>query len=219
MKVQAYSYDRVSSKGQIPGHGFQRQDDKIQTWADRNGYEIVDSFRDAWTGTDENRPDFMKMLSKLIANGVKTVLVESQSRFARDLEVQINLMALLVSHDITLIFCDTGMEITRNTIQNPIIKAVVNILGAVYELHKDIIVDRMRCAREAKKAATGRCEGDKPYGTKPGEKAVVLRIQALKRTGKNYSAIARILNEDGVKSRYGGRWYCGTVRNVVRRVS
>ena len=45
----AVGYLRVSSKGQIKGHGFARQKDEIQAYAKKNGYKIIQLYKEAYT--------------------------------------------------------------------------------------------------------------------------------------------------------------------------
>jgi hypothetical protein len=47
------------------------------------------------------------------------------------------------------------------------------VLGAVAQFEKAVIVSKLKAARVRKRRATGRCEGRKPYGTRPGEADVV----------------------------------------------
>jgi DNA invertase Pin-like site-specific DNA recombinase len=60
-------------------------------FAKRAGYELVDEFYDAAvSGADpiDMRPGFAAMLERIEGNGVRTIIVETASRFARDLMVQ-----------------------------------------------------------------------------------------------------------------------------------
>ena len=57
------------------------------------------------------------------------------------------------------------------------------MMGAVAQYDKSMIVVKLRAARQRKKARTGRCESAKPYGYYPGEKAVIERMSALRAQG------------------------------------
>ena len=82
------------------------------------------------------------------------------------------------------------------------------VLGAVSQFDKSVTVLKLRAARERVKRRNGRCEGRKPYGTRPGEHTVLQRIQELRRKprGENrlsVAKIAEILNREGHPTRTG----------------
>ena len=39
--VKAFAYTRVSGKGQLEGHGLERQHDAIQKYASNTGYQVT----------------------------------------------------------------------------------------------------------------------------------------------------------------------------------
>src|SRR5207342_1554833 len=89
-RTAAVSYLRVSGKGQVEGDGFPRQREAVTRFATRNGYELVDEFRDEGvSGTKElsDRPGLAALIDRVESNGVKVVVVERADRLARDLMV------------------------------------------------------------------------------------------------------------------------------------
>lgn len=85
-----------------------------------------------------------------------------------------------------------------------------------------MIVSKLKAARPRKKRATGRYEGRKPYGAKPGEAETLARILKLRRKPKggerlSFAAIAERLNAEGVQTRTGRPWAPETVRGIVQR--
>lgn len=219
--VAAFAYLRVSSSGQIKGHGFDRQRETIAAFASQNGYRVEETFRDAFTGTEADRPEFNRMVATILGNGVRTILVESLDRLARDVMVQSLLLAKLAQHEIKLVNCVTGEEVTASMSDDPMRKALIQIQSVFSELEKSRLVGKLRRAREAKKGATGKCEGRKAFGEKPGEKQVVEKMRLLrrKRNGKrtSFARIASRLNEDCVPTRTGARWHTTTVKNILTR--
>lgn len=220
-RIPVFAYLRVSSKGQVKGHGFERQEETISEFARGNGFTISAIFRDAFTGTEADRPEFNRMVAEILGNGVHTILVESLDRLARDVMIQSLLLAKLAQHDITLINCVTGEDVTASMSEDPMRKALIQIQSVFSELEKSRLVSKLRRAREAKKAAAGKCEGRKAYGDKPGEEDVIELMRSLrrKREGKrlSFARVAFELNERQVPTRTGAHWHTTTVRNILSR--
>ena len=125
MSVEAFGYVGVTGKGQLKGHGPERQRQDIAAFAKRNGFKVIEWYDDAHTGTEEDRPQFMVTLERLMTDGVKVVIVESLDRFARDMAIQSQLLAKLLASDITLIPANTGHELNAETLDdNPMLKAM-----------------------------------------------------------------------------------------------
>ncbi|MFC1652250.1 recombinase family protein [Planctomycetota bacterium] len=221
---QAVGYLRVSSKGQIRGHGFDRQRDEIKRYAKKDGYEIVQWYKEAYTGTEEDRPEFICMVEDLLTNGCRTIIIECMDRFGRRSMVSEQLLALLIRKDIAMISAMTGQCVTADVQDenDPWEKFIVQIQSNFAELDKRLLVRKLRMAREAKKAKTGRCEGRKPYGFYPGEQDVIRRIRQLARKPHGEErlgcrAIARQLNKEGVRTRSGVPWSSTQVKSILSR--
>ena len=221
-KTTAFAYLRVSSKGQVTGHGFDRQAETINTFARQNGYIVEQTYRDAFTGTEADRPEFNAMVGAILVNGVRVILVESLDRLARDVMVQSLLLAKLAQHEITLINCVTGEDVTASLESDPMRKALIQIQSVFSELEKSRLVAKLRHAREAVKQRDGKCEGRKAFGVKEGEREVVDLMRSLrrKRAGKrmSFARIAVELNERSAPTRTGADWQTTTVRNILSRV-
>jgi DNA invertase Pin-like site-specific DNA recombinase len=218
----AYGYCRVSGKGQVKGYGLPRQRSDIDSYADRHGIRIAHYYEDAHTGTEADRPEFVHMLSDMMGNGVKVVVVESLDRLARDLMIQTQLLAKLVIEGITLIAANTGEDVTGAMEDDPMRKAMIQIQGVFAELDKSLLVRRLRKGREQKRFKLGKCEGQKAYGEKAGEDLIVDRIRRLRRKprgGKRRSLreIADILNDEGFVTRSGCIWSASIVQGIVER--
>lgn len=223
-KKEAVGYLRVSSKGQIKGHGFARQKDEIQAYAKKNGYEIIQWYKEAYTGTEEDRPEFISMVEDLLSNGCRTIIIECMDRFGRRSMVSEQLLALLIRKDIAMISAMTGQNITEDVQDenDPWKKFIVQIQNNIAELDKRLLVRKLRKAREAKRTETGRCEGRKAYGYYPGEDKIIKRIKELyrkphgeKRLG--FMTIAKRLDEEGVPTRTGAKWSDVLVKSILTR--
>jgi len=221
MKTEVVAYCRVSSIGQKnTGTGLDRQEEAIRAFTKQAGYKLIEVYQEAFTGTENDRPVFESMIADLLDNGCRTIVVECLDRLARDLSVQLQIIALLASKKITLINAMTGQDVTKPT--DAMAKAMCQIQGVFAELDKSLLVRKLRKGRQAKKDKTGSCEGRKPYGYHPGEAEVLAYIKKLHRKAKGRDrrspdAIAKILNKEGIKTRSGGKWYGNTIRRIVNR--
>jgi DNA invertase Pin-like site-specific DNA recombinase len=91
--VEAVAYLRTSSAANVgrDKDSERRQRKAIESFARSDKIVIVDWFNDpAVSGADpiETRPGFAGLLDRIEGNGVRIVLVEDASRFARDLVAQ-----------------------------------------------------------------------------------------------------------------------------------
>src|SRR4051812_38585783 len=111
-KVKAVAYVRTSSAANV---GVDKDSDKrqlaaIERFARSAGFDVIDTYYDAAvSGADpvQARPGFVEMLKRIEGNGVRTILVETASRFARDLMVQEVGFAMLQGRGIDLIAADS----------------------------------------------------------------------------------------------------------------
>jgi DNA invertase Pin-like site-specific DNA recombinase len=218
-QIQAVSYLRVSSVGQVSGDGFPRQREAIQTYAERNGIQIVGEFRDEGvSGTVDHgeREGFKALLERIAGNCVRLVLIERPDRLARDLLVQETLLASLIRLGVRVID-SSGTDLTDES--DPSRVLIRQVLGAVAQHDRACLVAKLRAARQRQRVATGRCEGRKPFGTKVGEDRGLDRIKQLKGQGCSLRVIAHTLNAEGIPTRGGKAWSFGTVARLASRIT
>lgn len=213
--IQAFGYIRVSGKSQLEGDGFPRQREAIYTYAAAAGLEIIHIYEErAIAGSTEwdDRPAWLEMLGAIIADGVDTIVIENLNRLARTLMVQEHIIADLKKRGITLISTaepDLGSD-------DPTRVLMRQVLGAVAQYDRAMIVLKLRGARRRIKAQEGRCEGRKPYGFRPDEKATMARIEKWREAGITFDTIAANLNKEGVPTRYGQTWRRDTLAKMFR---
>jgi len=225
-QTKAVSYLRVSGKGQVEGHGFDRQADTVKRYAKANGIALVGEYRDEGvSGTKDldARPGLAALLDRLESNGVRIVLVERADRLARDLVVGELILQQLRELGVTVIEAEGGNDLTAGDQDNPTAVLIRQVLGAISEFDKSVIVLKLRAARERVRRDRGRCEGRKPFGDRPGESQTVERILQLRRkprggTRLSYAKIAGQLNTENRPTRTGKPWTPGSVFAIVKRL-
>jgi len=224
--MNAFSYLRVSGKGQVDGDGFDRQRDAIAKRAKADGFDIVAEFIDAGiSGTKDmdERPALSDLFAAIVSNGVRVVLVERADRLARDVMVGEILLSQFREEGVKVIESENGIDLTADDPDNATATLVRQILSVVAQFEKTSIVAKLRKARARKRAETGRCEGVKPFGTLPGEDEAAARMKALRRKpiGKakrmSYAKIAAAMQAEGFATRSGGPWRASTVQDILKR--
>lgn len=216
--MDAFAYLRVSGKGQVKGDGFPRQLAAIKSYAAANSIRILRVFEEKGvTGSLDGmeRPAWVEMISQILTNGVKTIIVEGLDRLARSQGIQEYILLDLRKRGITLVSTkEPDLES-----EDPTRVMFRQIIGAVAQYEKSMIVLKLRGARQRKRAEAGRCEGAKPYGHHPGEAAVLTRMRELHKAGTRCATIAARLNAEGIAPRRGTKWYPMSVGRILERVS
>jgi DNA invertase Pin-like site-specific DNA recombinase len=223
MAIKAVSYLRVSGQDQVDGDGFPRQREAIARYAATHGIELCEEYREEGvSGTNElaNRAALSELLERISSNGVRLVLVENATRLARDLMIQETILDELRKLGVTVMAAD-GVDLTVAD-GDPTRTLIRQILGAVAQFEKSMIVAKLKAARDRMKRNTNRCEGRKPYGTRPGEADILQRIRQLRRKPRGgerlgFRAIAETLNSEGKLTRSGRAWSRQNVEQVLKR--
>lgn len=226
-RVPAVAYLRCSGLGQDAGDTWDRQTAAITKYASKNNLEVAedDWFRDVGvSGTKDvgDRPGLARLLDRIEANGVRVVLVENATRLARDLLVSEVILGQLRALGCTVIDCDSGTNLVDDQDDDPTRRLIRQVLGAVAEFDRRVTVLKLRAARERIRRRTGRCEGRKPYGTRPGEAEVLERIRVLHRKPhgmprRSLQEIADALNLEGRPTRTGKPWTKQVVHQLIAR--
>jgi DNA invertase Pin-like site-specific DNA recombinase len=150
---------------------------------------------------------------------VKIVLVERADRLARDLMVSEVIINQLMKGG-ARVFTSDGIDLSSGD-DDPTRRLIRQVLGAVSEFEKRVIVLKLRAARERMRARGERVEGVKPYGTFPAEQAVLERMRQLRRKPANarrpsVAVVAAQLNAEGHRNRAGREWSPQMVHHVLR---
>ena len=204
--TKCFGYVRVSSKSQVDGDGPERQEKAIRDYARAHGIGVVEIFTDGGvSGTLEDRPALAEMLVSLEQNGhgVKTVVIEKLDRLARDLMVQEGIIRDFKRHDVALISAIEGADLLAD---DPTRKLVRQVLGAIAEYDKQMLVLKLAAARRRMRARTGKCEGQKSYTETDHGQAAISRLLELRKQGKSWQETAEAMNAEGHKTKRGLAW-------------
>jgi DNA invertase Pin-like site-specific DNA recombinase len=198
-KIEAFGYMRTSSATNVgrDKDSEQRQRAAIESYAKASGYTIVDWFYDpAVKGSDAvtERPGFKDMLDRIAGNGVRTIIVESPDRFARDLAVQLAGHDFLKNLGVALIPATAPDFFTEDT---PTAVLVRQVLGAIAQFEKASLVAKLKAARDRRIAAGLKCGGRRSHAEKSPELVAAAKALQAERPRLSLRKIASRLAEQG----------------------
>lgn len=172
-----YSYERVSTV---------TQDEKRQEIS-LNNIKIEKRFIDKMSGKNADRPELNKL--KLAIKKGDNVYIESISRLGRNVDDLRHLCDFFTDKGVTIHFIKEGF----NTIGNSY-KFMLTILGAVGEMEREIIVDRVK--EGIQKARLHGTKSGKPIGRPERVLPKDFKKYYTRWKGKKISAIefAKLLN-------------------------
>jgi DNA invertase Pin-like site-specific DNA recombinase len=207
----AFAYLRTSSAANVgeDKDSHQRQATAIETYTKQAGIQVIGTYYDeAVKGSDpiETRPGFAAMLEALEGDGTKTIIVETANRFARDLMVQEVGFAMLKGRGIDLIAADSPSSFLDDT---PTARLIRQVLGAVSEFEKAMLVAKLRGARERKRRTGVKVEGRKALSeTRPETIALARKLARSRPKGGKWSLreISAKLASEGHVTSYGTRY-------------
>jgi DNA invertase Pin-like site-specific DNA recombinase len=155
------------------------------------------------------------MLERIEGNGVRTIIVGTASRFARDLMVQEVGHAMLRGRGIDLIAADNPDSFIDDT---PTAKLVRQVLGAISEFDKAMTVAKLRGARERKRRETGKCEGRKSHAERnPDLVALVRRMRRARPKGgqRSLREISAALAAQGHLNERGQPYAAASIQSML----
>lgn len=219
---KAVAYARVSTDKEDQLNSLEMQKEFFDEYAGEKGFELVKIYADEGiTGTKlRNRKEFQRMLLDAEGNKFDVLLVKDVSRFARNTVDGLTSLRTLQDNDIEVIFTN-NMGIIGNN------EFLITIYFAIAQQESENTSKRVKFGKKQnmkKGKVPNQVYGyDKTIGDyfnlekNPQEVAVIKRIfDYYVNMGIGASAIARILNEEGVKTKRGQIWYQNTITRILK---
>lgn len=217
------AYIRVSTDDQLD-YSPESQIKLIQDYAKKNGIVVPEEFifrDDGISGrTAKKRPGFLRMIAaaKEKPRPFEVILVWKFSRFARNQEESVVYKSLLKK--------ENGIDvvsISEPLIEGPfggLIERIIEWFDAFYSVNLGTEVrrgmtERVRQGGAVSTAPIGYVYKERQLVVEPQEAEVVRMIYRDFLSGSAMIAIAKKLNDLGVKTKRGGTWENRTVRYVL----
>ncbi len=179
MRVAIYARVSTSNNGQDPT----MQTRELREYAERRGWTVAGEYVDIGiSGTKENRPELDRLMGDAHRRRFDAVVVWKFDRFARSVSHLLRALETFKAQGIE--FVSFSEQLDTST---PAGKLVFTVLGAVAELERSLIVERVKAGLRNARAK----------GKRLGRPRVVVdrsRIATLRAQGLGWKKIARQLN-------------------------
>jgi site-specific DNA recombinase len=221
MSKKLIGYVRVSSEiSKIKGNSINNQINKVNDFCNLNDYQLVDVLKDEGkSGMEYSKRDgYLELINRCKTENINGVVVYCLSRLGRRMKDIIVVMELFNKNDIE--FYSVKENINNKDIMG---KLMMNILMSFNEFEVDNIRERIIDVKRNNKE-NGLVYGKLMFGKdKDGkllidnisEMKVVSYMKGLRSKGWSYFRISDRLNEKGIVSKSGGKWYGMSVSNVL----
>lgn len=197
------AYIRTSTKSQH--NGLEAQQEAIESFISSHGGDVVLTYVEQVSGAKDNREELQKAIKACKKEGA-TLLVSKLDRLSR----KVSFIANLMETNINLTVCSMP---SASTFQ-------LHLFACLAEEERRWISERTKAALAVRKA-----QGVKLGNPKAAEQGDIAKSFALtikpkleELTSKGITslyAISKHLNEEGIKTFAGGKWYPQTVKNTL----
>lgn len=217
----AIGYIRVSTEGQAADDkfGIEAQKEKILSYANDQGYNVVEWFCDEMSGTSDDRPELNKILyGENITNPpFEAVIAFKSDRVARDTKLYFYYLYVLEKRNIKL------LSTQENFPEGDFANIYRALMLFVAEQERKNIALRTGNGRKIKAAAGGYSGGRAPYGYKiqngqmiiDEEEASVVKLIFEKKYTMPMIRVADWLNDNGYRTRTGGHFYASSIKAII----
>ena len=214
----AVIYARYSSSGQNE-QSCDQQYNVCMEFAKRNKYNVVNYYHDeARTGTNDNRPDFQRMITDSRSGSFQYVIIYKIDRFARNRYDSAHYKAILKKNGVKVL---SAMENISDDPTGVILESVLEGMAEHYSLNLSQNVKRGMEANAAQCLCVGgnRTLGykivDKKFEIDPDTEPVIKTIFEMYIKGFSPPEILQYLKDQGVKSVYGKEFRQNSVYYIL----
>ena len=221
--VRYAAYLRISSEEQVGNYSIDAQHRAIQTWVQTQGGRLAKVYKDeAQSGRNADRPAFQQMRQDARSRKFDALVVHKFDRFARNRTDALAIKSLLRYDYGIKVFSVTEPSEDSDGAIGALIEGIMECVAEWYSRNLASEVAKGR----KEKHNQGLHNNNPPFGYKrdgkllvpaPDEVPGVLLAFNSYATGRyGYADIARLLNDNGYRSKSGRPFSKDTVREILR---
>ncbi len=215
-------YVRVSTQEQAKnGLSLKNQDWTVKAYAKLKKLGKVEIIADKGeSGKSLDREGMKKLVSLCSEGQVRHLIVYKMDRLTRRTRDLLELVEdVFVANGVCFHSVTENVDTT-----GPLGKFFLTLMGALAQMERELIVERIKDALEEKRRrgeplgspALGFTAEDKKRIEDPQELEIVKYVKVLRRKRLSHRDIAKRLNEEGIPTKRGRKWYGSTVSYILK---
>ena len=189
-------------------------------FAERNGYHIVGEYIDrALSGTNDNRPEFQRMITDSSKRQFQAVLVYQLDRFARNRYDSATYKTKLKKNGVKVL---SARENITDDASGILMEAVLEGMAEYYsvelsqKIRRGMNINAEKCLATGGNVALGyKVNDDKQFIIDEETAPIVKRIFEMYLAGKTMADIIRYLNENQIKTSLGNPYNKNSIRRIL----
>lgn len=175
------------------------------------------------SGTKEDRPEFLRMVEDAKAGKIDMIITKSISRFGRNTETVIKTVRMLKAINVDVYFESQKMHTLSEEGE-----FMLTVLASYYQEEARSVSENMKWRIKNDFEQGIAWGGNDNFGYKlngrtleivPEQAQIVKRIFDMYINGLGVLAIAKALNEEGIKPTMGGKWIKSNVLRVITNIN
>jgi DNA invertase Pin-like site-specific DNA recombinase len=191
-------YARVSTTNH--GQDVTLQTRELEQFAQARGWHLVDSYLDVGiSGSKDKRPELDRLMTDAHKRRFDVLIVWKFDRFARSVSHLLRALENFSALGIAFVSLSEQMDTTT-----PTGKMIFTVLGAVAELERSLIVERVRAGLRNARAKGKRLGRPRVFADVP-------RIAALRAQGRSWR---EVVSETGISKGSAQRALSGLPKNI-----
>lgn len=204
-------YVRVSTDDQaMNGCSLESQEARIRAWAQAHDYNVLGIYRDEGISGGKlcNRPAAQQVIDKACQHRA-ALICYSLSRLCRSTREALEVGERLRRARADLVSLTENFDTTT-----PTGKLLYRLMAVLAEFERDLVGERTSAAMAHLRSQNRRISGRIPYGydldvdgqhlvKNPDEQAVIAKVKRWHESGRSTRTIARLLNEQRIRSKLG----------------